>query len=229
MSSATVARLLAEHCSTLLRAAYAALLQKPAIDDDKWAHATMTRRMGGFGLRDPRAILQSARLASLVNTKERALELGASQRFMTVKTEKADAAYMGVIHTDIHPQLLPLKDLQRLLTQPIHQMVLDRLAQAADEPTKQRLNSLTTPHAIAWLDATFYTTPMTPTEYRCAHLWAGGHPFRDAPYTCPDCGVTADPYGVHAVGCLRSGYITRGHNALRDAVAELFQQAGIPT
>ena len=136
---------------------------------------------------------------------------------------------MAVVKADIHPILTLSKELQRTRTQPIHQVTLDRLSRSADEPTKQRLNSLTTPHAMAWLDATSYTNSMTANEYRCAHLWAGGHPFRSAPYRCPDCGMQADQFGIHAVCCVRSGYIPRGYNAPRDTVAGLLQQAEIPT
>ena len=65
-------------------------------------------------------------------------------------------------------------------------------------------------------------------EFRAALRWVLGIPFRSVAYPCPDCGVLADPLGVHAVTCLRSGYITRGHNQLRNCVAELFGTAGLP-
>ena len=48
--------------------------------------------------------------------------------------------------------------------QPIHQATLDRLIRSAYEPTEQRLNSLTTLHTMAWLDATSYTNSMTATR-----------------------------------------------------------------
>ena len=52
--------------------------------------------------------------------------------------------------------------------------------------------------------------------------------FRQDAYRCPYCGLEADPYGVHAVTCQRSGAISRGHTTLRDTVAELFTIAGLP-
>ena len=78
LSSLTVRKLLAEQCSHELRAAYALILKVPSIPDCKWTHTTIPRRMGGFGLRDPVSIVESARLASLTNVTERATEGGST-------------------------------------------------------------------------------------------------------------------------------------------------------
>ena len=68
---------------------------------------------------------------------------------------------------------------------------------------------------------------MSPVEFLAALKWNLGLPFRDSPYFCPDCGAEADAYGVHAVTCLRSGFITRGHTSLRDAVQDIYTKAGV--
>ena len=127
MSSPNLTQQLADLCSSNLRATYASILQVPRIDDFKWTHAAIPRRMGGFGLRDPRAIIQSARLASLTNVSELAHSLGASHRYVQNEASKATSAYMAAVQSDIHPQLTPLRDLQRWLTQPLHQAMLASL------------------------------------------------------------------------------------------------------
>ena len=60
-------------CSADMRTAYAAILRQPAVDDFTWTHATIPQRLGGLGLRDPKTIIDTARVASLVNVTERAL------------------------------------------------------------------------------------------------------------------------------------------------------------
>ena len=42
-----------------------------------------------------------------------------------------------------------------------------------------------------------------------------------------DSGREADPYGIHAVTCQRSGAISRAHSLLRGTAAELLAKAGI--
>ena len=159
--------------------------------------------MGGFGLRSPPTIIQSARLASLTNVSELAHSLGASRRYVQNEASKAISAYMAAVQSDIHPQFTPSKNLQRSLTQPLHQAMLASLINSAVEPTKLRLSSLATPHANSWLSASPYISPMTATEYRAGHLWVGGHVFRNTSSTCPDCSINANPLDIHAVTCYR--------------------------
>ena len=61
----------------------------------------------------------------------------------------------------------------------------------------------------------FFLAPLQPVK------------FRNDCYPCRDCGQPADPYGVHAIACQRSGSISKGHTALRDAVGDLLPKAGI--
>ena len=68
---------------------------------------------------------------------------------------------------------------------------------------------------------------LTQGEYVAGLKWCAGLKFRDGPYICPDCGREADPHGVHAVTCQRSGFISRGHTLLRDTVGELLAKADI--
>ena len=79
---------LAGQCSTQLRKAFCAVLQTPDVDDATWALATLPLRKGGLGLRDPKTIIQSARLASIINTTERAKGFGADAAHMSWETER---------------------------------------------------------------------------------------------------------------------------------------------
>ena len=154
------------------------------IDDFEWTHVTMPQREGGFGLRDPKTIVNAARLASLVNVTERTLGFGAAKNFIDNEFEKAIVNCGSALGTVLRPNLEPTCELQKSLTQPL---AIDWLMQHADEPTRQRLNSLTTPHAAAWLSS-------------LALLQLIG---------CPVNRVGRSPmlHGLHAVICERSGSI----------------------
>ena len=134
---------------------------------------------------------------------------------------------MDQVDTVIRPELQASKDLQKSLTEPLHQTNMDALLRSADETTKTRLNSLTTPHATAWTTCSLLVAPLSPEEFRAALRWIYGLPFRAANYQCPDCGKNADCFGLHAVTCVRSAYITRGHHALRDTMSLLYAKAGL--
>ena len=120
-----------------MRQAYSTIIQTD-VDDFSWTHATLPQRAGGFGLRDPATIVDAARLASLVNVADRALGFGAAKGHIDTETEKAVANYVSKLGTELRPDLQPSRELQKILRN-------------ADEPARQRLNSLTTPHANAWL------------------------------------------------------------------------------
>ena len=99
----------------------------------------------------------------------------------------------------------------------------------ADEPTRQRLNSLTTKHATAWLSGRELLKINSQGEFVAGLIWVSGLKIRNEPYICPNCGRESNLFGVHAVTCQRSGSISRGHSALRDTVAQLLTRAGIST
>ena len=211
-----------------MKRVYAAILDVENFDEAKWIHATLLRRMGGLGLRDPTRVIHTARLASLTNTADLARQLGALEEYTKLQTEAAVADYMAAVQSILRPELFPSKDLQKTLTQVLHDQALNRLINISDEPTKQKLNSLTTPHATAWTTISPLVKTLTPVESRAALRWVSGVPFRPRQYMCPHCGAKADPYGLHAITCTRSGAISRGHNILRDTVAELFNMARVP-
>ena len=215
-------------CSTQMRAAYASILREHEVDDLQWTHATLPQRKGGYGLRDPWSVVDTARLASLVKVSERAETFGASSSYIRQETDKATTNYLRALKVDFIADLVPSRELQKMLTDPLHSAAVDWIVRSADEPTRQRMNSLTTPHATAWLTSTSLMRIMTQGEFVSGLKWGGGMKFRHNAYRCPNCGSEANAYGVHAVTCQRSGAISRGHTMLRDTVAELFTLAWLP-
>ena len=59
------------------------------VPEAAWEQALVPVRLGGIGLRSPSTIQSAARLASLVNTRERALPLGASPEHLREDFEVA--------------------------------------------------------------------------------------------------------------------------------------------
>ena len=192
---------LAQQTSTLARKSLATVVGCDNVADDKWMHASIPARLGGLGIRDPLVIAPCARLASLVNVAELGITLGASQTYISDETEKAIRTYMERLGTVERPELRPSKDLQKELTQPFYQRMMDRLMREGDPITQLRLNSLSTRHALAWVTAAAVVKTLSPKEACAALRWVLGIPFRDCPYICPDCGSPADSIGVHAVTC----------------------------
>ena len=131
-----------------------------------------------------------------------------------------------MLKVDYLPNLRPGKELQATLCEPLHRRRLHNLVEAADAEGRQRLAARSTQHANSWTLAAPSISALSSAEFRAGLRFALGLPFRAAPYKCPDCGADADTAGVHAVCCQRSGHITRAHTALRDTVANLFQEAG---
>ena len=74
------------------------------------------------------SIAQTAQLASLMNIAQKAAEFGASPQFVS--------HYMARVHSVTRPDLAPSKDLQKGLTQPLHQLSLDALLRTANDATR---------------------------------------------------------------------------------------------
>ena len=67
---------------------------------------------------------------------------------------------------------------------------------------------------------------MTPSQIPYGLRWILGIPFRSREYGCPDCGLPADPLGIHAVTCQRSGEISRSHHKACHCLGGLYDMAG---
>ena len=78
-----------EHCELGLRRGLEATLGCGALPADAWEQALVPVRLGGFGLWGPATVHKAARLAALVNIREKALELGASPEHLRLDFEAA--------------------------------------------------------------------------------------------------------------------------------------------
>ena len=81
------------------------------------AYATLPQRKGGYGLRDPRSVVDSARLALLVNVSERAETFGSSRSYIRQEAYKATANYLRVLNADFIADLVFSRELQRKRSQ----------------------------------------------------------------------------------------------------------------
>jgi len=209
-----------------MRQALCAILQVGSLADPAWMQATLPLRCGGLGLRDPTITGAAARTANTVNSAEHALSIGASPEYLQAEQQAALKAYMAQLHTEFVPAVGPKRFLQALLTEPLYAQIQRKLREQVSAEDLQRLDSLAVPHATAWLAHSPLVSTLTSAEFRAALRWSLGIPLRDTPYRCPDCNRAADPKGVHAVCCQRSGAIGRGHTVLRDTLAEILRKAG---
>ena len=220
---------LLESTSSLLRLTFERLLGS-SLPPSAWAHATLPSRMGGLGLQDPCAIRESGRLAALVKAEELALELGADADFYAQALQEASTRFLrrvGASH-----QLLPklsasTPNLQKQLTDILHAQRFERLFAAADNFGQVRLSSLAIPHAVAWTLGPAPWVELSPAVFRAGLRWILGLPLRPSSYRCPSCHCAADAGGQHAVVCLRSGAIGRGHTLLRDTLYDICAFAGV--
>ena len=88
-------------------------------------------RMGGFGC-DAVAIAPCARLATIVNVSETAVEMGASEAHLAWGLEKAVSRCMDYLNLTIRPELTPSKELQKHLTAALRARTSDTLVRSAD-------------------------------------------------------------------------------------------------
>ena len=130
--------------------------------------------------------MDTARLASLVNVSEWAVGMGADKLYVKRETEKSIGKYMAAVGSFLRPDLQPSRKLQNLLTKPLHDLAIDWLWRNADEPTRQRPNSLMTPHATDWLSKSIINL-QTQSDFLASIKWCTGIKFRDTEYPCRGC------------------------------------------
>ena len=92
-----------EQCETGLRRGLLRTLGCTSISSTAWDQALIPVRLGGLGLRSPRTVQKAARLAALVNIRERALELGAHPEHLRLDFEAA----MDEMATELKVEYLP--------------------------------------------------------------------------------------------------------------------------
>jgi len=82
---------------------------------------------------------------------------------------------------------------------------------------------------MAWLDGPGVLPAIPKHEFRCALRFVLGMQVTLEDYACDECGRTADCYGYHAVSCLLTGEIGRGHTCLKYVLDQLFTYSGCST
>ena len=125
------------------------------------------------------------------------------------------------------PTIVP--QLQQVLTAAIYKRNAADLLDSATPTDLVRISSLTSPHAMAWLDGPGVLPPLSANEFRFALRYVMGLLLRNEVYICEECGRTGDFYGAHAVSCLRIGDIGRGHTCLKFALDQLLSHSGCTT
>ena len=149
LGSSAISQALSSAISGHLRSGLTHVLQAP-VTQETWTQATTPLKLGGLGLRDPVVSRTAARLASLVNAENFALQLGADAGYLLMVKEQAVQEYQHQLRSGVAPALEPSKELQAELTLPIYLRRVDALVQAASGDDKQRLSSLGTTHATTW-------------------------------------------------------------------------------
>ena len=208
-----------------LKQGLCAVLHREDLPRDAWEQAIIPTRLGGLGLRDPTLIHYAARFSSLLSAKSLALEMGASEWYVEREPFLAKSAYERFLQVQVPTDTRPSKELQAQLTEPIYQRMWTALVDRTPSDDKKRLLSVSTSHATSWTLDSPLIPVMLPGEYYCGLLWILGLSFREGAYICPDCGKPADPKGIHATTCQRSGAITIGHNKLQYTVGTLYEWA----
>ena len=77
-------------------------LQAP-VTQETWTQATTPLKLGGLGLRDPVVSRTAARLASLVNAENFALQLGADSGYLLMVKEQAVQEYQHQLRSGVAP------------------------------------------------------------------------------------------------------------------------------
>ena len=199
------------------------------IPEDAWKQATLPQRLGGLGLRDPVSEATPARMATLLLAKTAALELGADENFVQAAIDRALLALQHELHG------LPLtfgvraKELQKQLTDLVHNQKLSDLRAHASHHDATRLASLSSPHALAWTTGPSPWFRLSPTDFRAGIRVVLGIPLGDSGYTCWDCMAPADARGFHAVRCTQSGAHSRGHYSVVNTIRDIAQYCGLST
>ena len=136
-----------ERCERGLRKGLGATLGHIPVPDAAWEQALVPVRLGGLGLRSPAIVRCAARLAALVNIRDKALVLGADPNHLRLDFEAALKDMCSDLMVDYLPDLKPGKELHATLCEPLHRRRLQALLEKADGADLHRLATQSTPHA----------------------------------------------------------------------------------
>ena len=168
-------------------------------------------------------------MATLLLAKTPALELGADDNFVQTAIDRALLALQHELHGQPLTFAVRAKELQKQLTDLVHNQKLSDLRARASSHDSSRLASLSSPHALAWTPGPSPWFRLSPTDFRAGIRVVLGIPLGASGYTCWDCMAPADVHGHHAVRCTQSGAHSRGHYSVVNTIRDIAQYCGIST
>ena len=176
--------------------------------------ATLPLRIGGFGLRNPTIVTHCARLAAAVNVYELAVETGADEAFLVWEREKAVSVY-----GEPRPHRATRTAASKRFAKATDNATT--LANCSSTPEHCRTNNKSLPgvaddsscNCLVCLRATCQSAGTI--GIRCCYAEKPGSQAASRALSPVRCGYTAGPQGLHAITCLRSGFITKDHNFYR--------------
>jgi hypothetical protein len=210
---------------TVLRAAEAIIGARLTTEARK--HIALPTKKGGLGLTDPHDAVAAARLAVLLNTGDTILQMANDPASLARAIE--DAARGFAQSAGLSKPSLPSKQphLQSVLTAQVHDKRFADFMAECDEAAKDRLVSLSSPHALAWTTGANPWVQMTPMQFRTALQWGLGLECTPDQPWCSYCGKKADASGAHFAKCQGEGAASKGHTLVKDVVAQIARDAGL--
>ena len=234
-----------ERATAILRDTFSVTLGCP-VDDSQWFQATIPLRLGGLGIKGLASGRICARIASVANFLVKASELGFpaetvvappdfraclrdAQRWVGGSFEPVEKWLTSGAITDIMNEHRS----QRWWSDCVHKAMWAALRSQGTVRDQCRLQLQGMTSSMAWLSpppGEGMGSSFTGREYRLLLRWHLGVPLLVPELggrPCPRCGASNDVYGDHLVCCKRNG-VTARHNAIRDALADVLQENGIP-
>ena len=126
----------------------------------------------------------AAHLPNMCWIRQELLEFGVPQSETAALMSHAVQGYGRQFNLDItqQPQIVP--QLQRVLTTTVYRKNLAQLLSQKDGVGGVRLESLSSPHALTWVDEPGFSKPLARDEFKCALKWSLGIPLRSESYVC---------------------------------------------
>ena len=230
--------------SRVVRRAWDDVLGQTAVSDEQWTQCTLPLRMAGLGIKDPAVLHAPARMAGILSTLQRAMDLHFPEEACQLPSDFAGVAVdvQRVLGAHFEPLAAWVTNAkpsdveedhrrQDFWTNKVHQARKGHLTDSLPIRDRCRLRLQSMPHTTAWMQ----TVPnkgmglqLGASKYRLLLRWWLGAKVlpNDGGAPCPMCGDALDPYGDHLLCCKKNKLVQR-HNAVRDALAMVLKEKGI--
>ena len=211
-------------------------ITRSSISDSAWLQATLPIGKGGLGIRESLPTAGLGFVASC-NSSRKLVDMflsrslpssdfshAASQSITLISGESEARTVLSSVLSDSDLSSIDLMtSTQRQLQSQLDSKLYSCLLATASIRDKARLNTISSPHAGAWLRAVPNSNlglAMLPHEFVITiRYWLGIalFPFPPNNVRCI-CGNVIDPYGDHLLGCGRGALRVRRHDALCDII-----------